>query len=269
MRDLKILGIQSDLIWDDPQGNRELFRIKIMNHCEGHHLILLPETFTTGFPKFPHFTSETLDGDTIRWMGEIAEKTGAVICGSLILERENRYTNTLVWVRPDGSIAEYDKRHVFSMASENEVIDKGRKPLIIELNGWKIMPMICYDLRFPVWSKNTMDDAGNYAYDLAIYIANWPAIRSYPWQQLLIARAIENLSYVAGINRVGRDPEGIYYSGDSMIIDPEGQVLSKPDEGKERILSETLSYEKLEAFRSKFNVGKDWDTFSLLPAEDE
>jgi predicted amidohydrolase len=197
-------------------------------------------------------------------MADIASKTASVISGSLILEEDGKNTNTLVWMRPDGSFEKYDKRHVFSMANENETIEKGRNHLIVNLNGWKIKPMICYDLRFPIWSKNRYADDGTFNYDLALYVANWPSIRSYPWTQLLIARAIENLSYVAGINRVGRDPHGTYYSGDSLIIDPKGKVLSRGNEGKERVLSESLSYSKLTAFRKSFNVGLDWDEFAIV-----
>ena len=264
MQDLKILCLQTDIVWGEPEKNRELLEINIMNHVADHHLVVLPETFTTGFPKFPEFLSEKVEGKTIPWMTDIANKTGAVICGSFILEEDGFHTNSLIWMRPDGSFEQYDKRHVFSMANENEAIEKGRKQLVVELNGWKIRPMICYDLRFPVWSKNRFAADGTFDYDMALYIANWPAIRSYPWTQLLLARAIENLSYVVGVNRVGRDPHGIYYSGDSMIIDPKGKVISKGDEGKERILSETLSYSELVSFRNKFNVGLDWDEFAII-----
>ncbi len=264
MEDLRILCLQTDIVWDDPEKNRELLEINILNHIDDHHLVLLPETFTTGFPKFPDFTSEKKDGKTLQWMAEVAGKTGAVISGSLILEENGIHTNTLVWMNPDGNFEQYAKRHVFSMANENEVIEKGKQQLIVELNGWKIKPMICYDLRFPVWSKNGLAEDKTYDYDLSIYIANWPAIRSYPWAQLLIARAIENLSYVVGVNRVGRDPHGIYYSGNSMIIDPKGKVISEGEEEKERILSESLSYSDLMSFREKFNVGMDWDEFAII-----
>ncbi len=264
MEDLKILCLQTDIVWDDPEKNREILEINILNHTDDNHLVLLPETFTTGFPKFPDFTSEKKDGKTIQWMAEIAGKTGAVISGSLILEENGIHTNTLVWMRPDGSFEKYAKRHVFSMANENEVIEKGKQQLIVELNGWKIKPMICYDLRFPIWSKNRFLEDNTYDYDLAIYVANWPAIRSYPWTQLLIARAIENLSYVVGVNRVGRDPHGIYYSGDSMIIDPQGKVIAEGEEGKERAITIDLSCDKLNDFRNKFAVGNDWDKFKLI-----
>jgi len=263
MQDLKVLCLQSDLIWEDPAKNRELFEIKIINHVDEHDLIILPETFTTGFPDFPSFISESIEGETVQWMAGVAKKVNAVITGSLIINNDGKYTNTLVWMPPDGNFSTYDKRHVFSMAGENEVIEYGQEELIIELNGWKIKPMICYDLRFPVWSKNKLDNNGNYEYDLALYIANWPAVRSYPWTQLLIARAIENLAYVIGLNRIGYDKTGKLYSGNSMVIDPKGKILAEAEEGKERALTEILSYSELKSFREKFNVGLDWDGFSI------
>lgn len=264
MQDLNVLCLQSDLVWDNPVKNREQFEIKILNHVEDHDLIILPETFTTGFPKFPVFRSEQKDGETLDWMALLSAKTGAVITGSLLLEQDGHFTNTLVWMRPDGSFEEYAKRHVFSMAGENKVISKGETRLIVELKGWKIMPMICYDLRFPVWSKNTFSDDQGYGYDLSLYIANWPGTRAYPWRQLLIARAIENLAYTIGVNRVGLDPNGISYSGDSMIIGPQGKILEQGEEGKERALTATLSCRQLADFRSGFDVGRDWDHYELI-----
>ncbi len=263
MQDLKILCVQSDLAWEDPEKNRELFSIRILNHFEGHGLIILPETFTTGFPVDPSGLAEGPDGVTIKWMADIARQTGAVITGSLLLEGKGKYTNSLIWMRSDGTYERYDKRHVFSMGGEHEKITPGTKQLTVELNGWKIRTMVCYDLRFPVWCKNKLDGDGRYEYDLAVFIANWPNVRSYPWEQLLIARAMENLSYVIGVNRVGHDGPGNYYSGDSMFVDPKGKIISEAEEGKERAMTETLSYHELVEFREKFNVGLDWDEFEM------
>lgn len=263
MQDIKVLCLQSDLIWEEPLENRELFEVKILNHVDGHDLVVLPETFTTGFPNFPSFFSESIEGETVSWMAKTAEKINAVITGSLLIENKGRYTNTLIWMPPDGNYSTYNKRHVFSMAGENEVIEPGNKQLIVELNGWKIKPMICYDLRFPVWSKNKLDQKNNYEYDLAIYIANWPSLRSYPWKQLLLARAIENLSYIIGLNRVGYDNIGTFYSGNSMIIDPKGKIMAEADSRKERAMTEILSFAELNTFRGKFNVGLDWDKFTI------
>ncbi|NOX87279.1 MAG: amidohydrolase [Chlorobi bacterium] len=263
MQDLKILCFQSDLVWEDPEKNRELFGIKILNHFEGQDLIMLPETFTTGFPVDPSGLAETPEGETVRWMSDIARETGAVITGSLLLEANGKYTNSLIWMRPDGTYERYDKRHVFSMGGEHEKITPGKKQLIVELKGWRIRPMICYDLRFPVWCKNRLNETGRYEYDLSLFVANWPNVRSYPWEQLLIARAIENLAYVVGLNRIGHDGPGNYYSGDSLIIDPKGKIISRADEGKERAMSEILSYNELAEFRKKFDVGRDWDEFEI------
>lgn len=263
MQDLKILGLQTDIVWEQPAENRELLEKKILSQFDGHDLILLPETFNTGFPNFPSFISESKDGGSMQWLADIAAKTNAVVSGTLLIEDNEGVTNCLVWMRPNGNYETYHKRHVFSMAGEQEKISPGNKQLIVELKGWKIKPMICYDLRFPVWSKNKFDGLGKYEYDLALYLANWPAVRSYPWRQLLIARAIENLAYVVGINRVGRDPSGKYYDGNSMIVDPKGKVIEEIGEGKERAISTLLSYEQLTAFRKQFNVGSDWDEFSI------
>jgi len=264
MHDLKVLCLQSDIITSDPEKNRELLEIKIRNHVEGHDLIILPEAFTTSFHVDPKTNAESIEGKTIEWMRKTASKTAAVITGSLFIEKEGIYTNSLIWMQPDGHFESYNKRHVFSMGGEHKQIRKGTENLIIDIKGWKIKPMICYDLRFPVWSKNTITEGGSYAYDLAIYVANWPSVRNYPWNMLLIGRAIENLSYVIGVNRVGYDALGTLYSGDSMIIDPKGKVMEQADEGKERALSTVLSYDELIKFREKFNVGMDWDEFEII-----
>ena len=262
MQDLKILCIQSDIISDNPSQNRELLEIKIRNHAEQHDLIILPEAFTTGFHVDPAGNAEKAEGETLSWMKKTASETGAVITGSFFIEENGKFTNSLMWMRPDGSYDRYDKRHVFSMGGEDKQVNKGTAQLIVELKGWKIKPMICYDLRFPVWVKNTYRD-GTYAYDLAIFVANWPEVRAYPWKQLLQARAIENLAYVAGVNRIGHDSTGVYYDGDTMIVDPKGKILEQAGDGKERVLSVVLKYDELKSFRRNFNVGADWDSFDL------
>jgi predicted amidohydrolase len=264
MQDLKILCLQTDIVWEDPAKNMELLEIKILNHIENHDLILLPETFTTGFPNFPSFKSETFGGESMKWMAEMAKRTNAVLAGTILIEDNGRVTNCMIWMSPDGSYKTYDKRHVFSMAGENEKIAPGNRQVIFELNGWRIKPMICYDLRFPVWSKNRLNEQKEYNYDLLIYLSNWPAVRSYPWRQLLIARAIENLSYVIGLNRVGHDPSGKFYDGNSLVVDPKGKIIEEVPEGKERAITAELSYKDLLDFRQKFNVGLDWDEFAIV-----
>jgi len=262
MQDLKILGLQSDLVWENPEANRMAFLKKIHESFDGHDLIILPETFTTGFPVDPSQHAEEIIGPTLTWMQELAFDLSTTICGSFLLKSETGFSNSLFWVSPDGSYERYDKRHVFSMGGENERIKAGENHLFVELNGWKIKPMICYDLRFPVWSKNKY--AGEtFNYDLAVYVANWPAVRSYPWRQLLIARAIENIACVVGINRVGVDGPGNAYSGNSMFIDAKGSVLEEASGGIEKAISVNLSAEEILDFRKKFNVGLDWDGFEI------
>ena len=262
MQDLKILACQSDLVWENPEANRLAFEKMIDQNCEGHHLILLPETFTTGFPVNPKKFAETTNGVTVNWMKSMAVKTGAVLAGTLLLENDHGYANTLVWMTPDGNFRLYEKRHVFSMGGEDKQIQSGDRQLIVELNGWKIKPMICYDLRFPVWSKNRYLNH-EFEYDLALYLANWPSVRSYPWRQLLIARAIENQAYVIGVNRVGKDDLGFDYKGFTMVLDAKGQVLAQSDENRETAVSVLLSKDELVRFREKFNVGPDWDDFEF------
>ncbi len=263
MQNLKILAIQSPLVWEDAAANRSVFEDQLKLDERDVDLILLPETFTTGFPVDPNHFSETIEGPSIQWMHQMAAQKNAVVCGSLLLDSEGEFTNSLIWMLPDGSYERYDKRHRFSMGGEHETIRAGQQQLVVELKGWRIRPMICYDLRFPVWSKNTLSDVGVFDYDLAFYIANWPAVRSYPWITLLKARAMENLSYIIGLNRVGEDGLGNHYNGDSLILDPKGLVLSQANNQQE-ILYQELSYKELERFRKKFNAGLDWDQFKIF-----
>ena len=263
MQNLKLLALQSDLFWENPEQNLLQFTNQIKNNFDKHNIIILPETFTTGFPIDPHYFAENIDGETVSWMRNIATSYDTHITGSLLIKTGNSYANTLIWMMPDGQFKSYKKRHVFSMGGEHERITPGAKKLIINVEGWKICPMICYDLRFPVWSKNTYNIDNGFEYDIAIYVANWPAVRSYPWKTLLLARAIENQSYVIGLNRVGTDGPGNKYSGDSMIIDAKGTILKQGNPDENEALSVTLSYESLTNFRNKFNVGMDWDEFVL------
>lgn len=263
MQDLKILALQTNLFWEDPKANLTKFEKQIEDNFDSHQLIILPETFTTGFPVDPYVYCEDFNGPTITWMRSISQRYNSVITGTLLIKDNNSYANTLVWMLPDGSFSTYQKRHVFSMGGEHEKIAAGTKKLIVNLNGWNIRPMICYDLRFPVWSKNKFNNKTGFEYDIAIYVANWPAVRSYPWKTLLLARAIENQAYIIGLNRVGKDGPGNIYSGDSMIVDPKGTILEQGNEGSEEALSITLSYNNLKGFRNKFNVGTDWDKFII------
>lgn len=261
MQNINVLALQADLYWEDPEKNLLEFQRRIDQSFESHDLIILPETFTTGFPVDPNFFSESFDGPTISWMRNIAEKYNSVITGTLLIDDNGSYSNTLIWMKPDGNFLHYKKRHLFSMGGEHKHITPGKDQLVVDLKGWKIRPMICYDLRFPVWCKNTWN--GEFEYDLAIYLANWPAVRSYPWKTLLLARAIENQSYVIGLNRVGVDGPGISYSGDSLIVDPKGSILVAGKKDVDESLSIVLNYNDLVKFRNKFNSGPDWDQFQI------
>ncbi|MDO8897587.1 MAG: amidohydrolase [Bacteroidales bacterium] len=263
MQDLKIAYFQSDLHWENPEANRNHFDKMFALMKQQNDLIVLPETFNTGFPVDPALFAETVQGPTIEWMHKHAADFNTVICGSILLSEAGKFYNTLIWMRPDGTFETYYKRHVFRMGGEHKLIEPGKKLLSVELKGWKIRPLICYDLRFPVWSKNNYTD-GSWDYDLLIYIANWPAVRALPWKQLLIARAIENQSYVLGVNRIGKDGPGNLYSGDSCLLDAKGLILSQASAEKEMIVESVLSYPELLIFREKFNVGLDWDRFNIL-----
>lgn len=262
MQDLKIAYIQASLEWADPAANRSHFDTWIMSIKSQPDLIVLPETFNTGFPVDPVKYAESIDGESVSWLKEKAVTTGAVVCTSLLLGSSGKYYNSLIWMRPDGTFAMYNKRHVFRMGGEHELITPGQELITEVLNGWKIRPMICYDLRFPVWCRNQYEN-GVYDYDLLLFVANWPKVRSYPWKQLLIARAIENQSYVLGVNRVGKDETGNEYSGDSFLVDPKGEIIVSATPDKEEIVEFSAGYAALFDFRSKFKVGMDWDDFSL------
>lgn len=263
MQDLALAYIQTDLVWEQPEPNRDHLEELIGAISPGQDLIVLPETFTTGFPVDPASFAEDVGGPSMDWMAAMAARTKAVITGSILLKADNGFQNTLVWMQADGQFRTYAKRHVFRMGGEHELIQPGDTLLSVELKGWKIRPLICYDLRFPVWSKNTFKN-DEFGYDLLIYVANWPAVRSYPWNQLLIARAIENMTYVLGVNRIGSDINGIAYDGYSQLISPKGLILSQAVAKKEAVIESVLSKADLVNLRTKFNVGPDWDSFDLL-----
>ncbi|MBU1014256.1 MAG: amidohydrolase [Bacteroidetes bacterium] len=262
MQNLKIALIQSDILWEDIQGNLNHFDSLLPQIDEPVDLIALPEVFNTGFPVDPDRFAENMDGSTMKWMHKKASQLNCSIAGSLLLKNQNAYFNTFISMKPDGTFDQYSKRHVFHLGDEADTIRPGNERLIFNLNNWKIRPLICYDLRFPVWSKNTYTD-DKFEYDLLIYVANWPASRSYPWKQLLIARAIENQAYVIGLNRIGIDGSGNKYSGDSLLIDPKGEILLSLNPKIEEIAIVELSLTTLTDLRRKFNVGPDWDKFTF------
>jgi omega-amidase len=261
MSDLKITLIQSDLFWENKEQNLKMFAEKIHAIDKSPDLIVLPEMFTTGFSMRPEIFGESITDNTTSWMKEQARKKNCSITGSFICEENKQYFNRLVWASPDGHITFYDKRHLFSMGEENKHYTAGNSSLIIDLNGWKIKPLICYDLRFPVWSRNSNET--NNSYDVLIYVANWPERRSQAWKSLLPARAIENQCYVVGLNRVGNDENNISHSGDSAVIDFMGSVISKIQPHEEATETITLKKQELNNFRRDFPVLLDADKFEI------
>ncbi len=258
-KDLTITTIQSNLFWEDIEKNLNMFSEKISVINEKTDLIILPEMFTTGFSMSTEKFAEKMDGRTVSWMKEKAKEKNCVVTGSFICTENDKYYNRLVWAKPSGTYSTYDKRHLFSMAEENKYYTAGDKKIMEKINGWKICPLICYDLRFPVWSRNT----NKHKYDLLIYVANWPERRSHPWKTLLLARAIENQSYVVGLNRVGNDGNEIYHSGDSAVINAKGEIISSTQPNEEKTETITLSYSELQEFRKQFPVLDDADEFHL------
>ena len=258
MSTLNVTLIQTDLVWHDPAANRGSLQGRFAALAGQTDLIVLPEMFTTGFTMEASSVAEVADGPTVAWMREQAARLGAVITGSIATRQGESYFNRLVWMRPDGTYETYDKRHLFRMAHEHDHYSAGAQRLVVELKGWKILPLVCYDLRFPVWSRNRADDA----YDVLLYVANWPERRRYAWQTLIKARAIENLSYCVAVNRVGKDGNDVNYSGDSAVVDFLGQPMTPPSE-QEFIASVTLDKAALNGFRSKFPAHLDADEFHL------
>ncbi len=255
---LKVTIIQSDLVWENVEANLNNFSEKINSIKEETDLIILPEMFTTGFSMKPDKFA-VYQEDVIRKMSEFASEKNAVVTGTVITEKQGKFYNTLIWMHPGGNFQTYHKRHLFSFAGEDLHYSGGNKDLIVKLKGWKIKPLICYDLRFPVWSRNKNN------YDVLIYLANWPERRNDAWKTLLKARAIENQSYVIGVNRVGDDGNKVYHSGDSAVYDFKGNIISRTKPHKESIETVVLDYNSLNAFKEKFPAWKDADDFTVHP----
>ena len=254
---LNIAFIQPNTVWESPKKNRKNIDKKFNELEDDIDLLILPETFTTGFSMKPKDLAESMDGKTVQWMKNLAIENNMAVTGSLIIEEDKVYYNRLLFVFPDGTIQHYDKRHLFSLAGENKAFTAGDKKLIIEYKGWKICPMVCYDLRFPAWSRNTED------YDVLIYVANWPKPRILAWDVLLKARAIENMCYCIGVNRVGQDIDLNEYSGNSAVYDVLGNAISTINTGKEHIEVVTLDKKHIKYYRDKLNFLADKDNFSL------
>lgn len=270
MSALRVTLIQTQLHWEDREANLQMLEQKIHAIKEPTHVVVLPEMFSTGFSMKPETLAEKMDGPTVQWMKKTAAAKKVILAGSVIIEEDGNYFNRLMWMLPNGQYGYYDKRHLFAYGEEDKHYSAGIKRLIASVNGWKINLMICYDLRFPVWARQTSPPAplrqgqrGELEYDVLIYVANWPERRNTAWKTLLRARAIENQCYVIGVNRVGNDGNNIYYSGDSMVIDPLGEILyEKPHE--EDVFTIELSKERLKEVREKFQFWRDADGFDIL-----
>lgn len=261
MSSLTLTIIQTDLVFENKAANLERLKAKIENIEQRTEIVVLPEMFTTGFSMQPALFAETMEGETVQWMKEIAETNKIIITGSIIIEVDGKYFNRLIWMLPNGQLGYYDKHHLFAFGEEDKHYTAGNKRLIASVKGWKINLMICYDLRFPVWSRQQITETEN-EYDLLIYVANWPERRSHAWKTLLCARAIENQCYVAGVNRVGKDNKNIYHSGNSLVIDPLGQVLYHMAD-EEDVFTITLQKEDLDKARTQFPFWKDADVFTI------
>lgn len=254
---LEITLLQTDLFWEDVDANLSHFT-ELISDISETEIILLPEMFNTAFcPKAKHL-AETMEGKTISWMKEVSKEKRCAISGTLMVEENGKVYNRLLWISKEGEISTYDKRHLFSLIKEDKIITKGTKRLIVEIEGWKICPLICYDLRFPVFSRNNVD------YDILIYLANWPIKRIDAWDTLLKARSIENQTYTIGLNRIGEDGNKVPFNGGSKVFDVFGKELFSAAENKEEVLQITLSLDDLRLKRKQMNFLQDRDEFKLL-----
>lgn len=254
---LKIALLQVTIVWQNVEDNIANYTTKISAITEEVDLIVLPEMFSTGFSMKPSTIAEKMDGNTLKWMKKMAVLKNCAIAGSLIIEDDLRFYNRFLLVHPTGKVDCYDKRHLFTLAGEEKVFSKGIEKVILNYKGWKICPMVCYDLRFPVWSRNVEE------YDVLIYVANWPNSRIKAWDILLQARAVENMSYVVGVNRVGNDDNGLSYTGHSAVYDGLGTQIAAPQDSKEQCVIVTLNKQHILDIRKKFNFLNDADGFDI------
>ncbi|WP_367756585.1 amidohydrolase [Flavobacterium sp. WC2430] len=254
---MKVAVIQSAIVWENPEANRNYFEEKINAIEESVNLIVLPEMFTTGFTMEPAQVAEPMNGKTVLWMQVLAKAKNCAITGSVVMEENSNFYNRMLFVFPSGEIQHYDKRHLFTLAGEDKVYSRGAQKLIVDYLGWKICPLVCYDLRFPVFSRNLED------YDILIYVASWPKTRIKAWDTLLAARAIENMSYAIGVNRIGKDNNGYEYVGHSQMLDFLGESLIEPME-QEGVFITILDKSKLIEVRKKLNFLGDKDNFEII-----
>ena len=256
MSNLTLSYLQIDLAWENPQSNRETIEAEILalDSCD---IVILPEMFLTGFTMSPETCAEPIDGENVQWLIGLASRSGKALAGSLSVLVAGEYRNRFLFITPEGRVAKCDKRHLFTIGDEPNPYTAGEERVIIYYRGWRIMPLVCYDLRFPVWSRNCDE------YDLLIYVANWPAARRLAWRSLLQARAIENLAYVVGVNRVGTDGNGLDYAGDSQVVSFDGELLKDSEPFQARMESVSLNKDALIDYRSRFPAAADRDAFTL------
>lgn len=258
LENLRLAIVQAPMLWQDVEANLNNFA-ELLNQVDSADLVLLPEMFNTGFSMESARLAESMDGTTVNWLQAQAQRLNAVVCGSLIIKvAEADYRNRLIWARPDGSLEHYDKRHLFRMAGEHNHYTAGTQQLLLELKGWRIRPLICYDLRFPVWSRDSQET------DLLFYIASWPQARRNAWNRLLPARAIENICYVAGVNRIGEDNQGYAHSGDSQVLDYLGDSVLQAND-QLGVFQVELNAANLAKFKQRFPAYMDADNFTLEP----
>ncbi|OBQ57278.1 amidohydrolase [Tamlana sp. s12] len=255
---LKVSWIQADLVWENPKQNRAAFSKHFESLSDDTDLVVLPEMFSTGFTMHAAEVAETMEGETVSWLKHMASTYNTAITGSLVISEDDNYYNRLLFVEPSGKITYYNKRHTFTLVGEEQTYTAGAEKIILDYKGWKICPLICYDLRFPVWARNTED------YDLLIYVANWPKPRILAWDTLLKARAIENMSYCIGVNRVGIDGVNAVYSGHSAAYDVLGNLISELRPNEISVETVTLEKRHIEAYRNKFKFLNDQDRFTIL-----
>lgn len=258
---LHITLLQSALHWENPTANLNQFSEQLEKLPGGAEVVVLPEMFSTGFSMQPQKMAETMEGPTVAWMRTIAQKKRIILAGSVMIAEGENFFNRFIWMQPNGVCYQYDKRHLFAYAGEDKHYTAGDKRVIVSVKGWKILLQVCYDLRFPVWARQSTRNEPEY--DVILYVANWPERRSLAWKTLLQARAIENQCYVIGVNRVGEDGNGIAHSGDSRIIDPTGQILFEHSQTP-TMFSHHLDEHLLQETRQKLPFLKDADAFELL-----
>jgi len=262
MTTLKIALLQPDIHWKSPQKNHAMFDELLSAHAGKADAFVLPEMFSTGFVSDPASIAEQADGETFYWLKQSAARHGCAIAGSVVVCENDKYFNRFIWMNPDGSHYSYDKKHLFSLGNENVEYTPGAQQVVFEFKGWKIKPLICYDLRFPVWARNSFSE-GEFDYDILLLTANWPASRKLHWRQLILARAIENQCYAVGVNRRGKDGNGWQYTGGSTLATPDGKWLPELEDVDNDVVIVELNKTDLTQYRTSFPFARDWDGFRL------